>query len=66
MLVTGSRMASGAVLSNITFFNVKPEATTDIELVMRESKEQVQAVSYTHLDVYKRQTVSRWWPTAIH
>ena len=38
MLVTGSRMASGAVLSNITFFNVKPEATTDIE-----------SVSYTHL-----------------
>ena len=44
MLVTGSRMASGAVLSNITFFNVKPEATTDIELVMRESKEQVQVI----------------------
>ena len=43
MLVTGSRMASGAVLSNITFFNVKPEATTDIELV-RESKEQVQVI----------------------
>ena len=40
----GSRMASGAVLSNITFFNVKPEATTDIELVMRESKEQVQVI----------------------
>ena len=37
-------MASGAVLSNITFFNVKPEATTDIELVMRESKEQVQVI----------------------
>ena len=30
--------------SNITFFNVKPEATTDIELVMRESKEQVQVI----------------------
>ena len=44
MLVTGSRMASGAVLSNITFFNVKPEATNDIELVMRESKEQVQVI----------------------
>ena len=38
-------LKNGAKLdSNITFFNVKPEATTDIELVMRESKEQVQVI----------------------
>lgn len=44
MLVTGTRMASGAVLSNITFFTIEDGKTATVELVMRESKDQVQVI----------------------
>lgn len=44
MLVTGTRMASGGVLSNIRFFTIRPENPTNIELIMRESKDQVQVI----------------------
>lgn len=44
MLVTGTRMASGAVLSKITFFNIEQGRTTDLDLVMRESKDQIQVI----------------------
>lgn len=44
MLVTGTRMASGAVLSKVTFFAIEPDKTTTIDLVMRESDEQVQVI----------------------
>lgn len=44
MLVTGTRMASGAVLSKITFFNIEQGKTTDLDLVMRESKDQIQVI----------------------
>lgn len=44
ILVTGTRLASGAVLSNVTFFSVEPQKTTKIDLVMRESKDEVQVI----------------------
>lgn len=44
MLVTGTRMASGAVLSKVTFFTIEPGKTTTVDLVMRESDEQVQVI----------------------
>lgn len=44
MMVTGTRMASGAVLSEVTFFNIEEGKTTDIDLIMRESKDQVQVI----------------------
>ncbi|WP_300549375.1 transglutaminase domain-containing protein [uncultured Bacteroides sp.] len=44
MLITGTRMASGAVLSKVTFFTINPGQTTTVDLVMRESKEQVQVI----------------------
>ena len=44
LLVTGSRMADGSVLSNLTFFNVQEGQTTDISLVMRESTDKVQVL----------------------
>lgn len=44
MLVTGTRMASGAVLSKVTFFTIEPDKTTIVDLVMRESDEQVQVI----------------------
>ena len=42
--MTGTRLASGAVLSKTTFFNILPEKTTEIELVMRESEDEVQVI----------------------
>lgn len=44
MLVTGTRLASGAVLSKVTFFTIEAGKTTTIDLVMRESDEQVQVI----------------------
>ena len=44
VLVTGTRLASGTVLSKTTFFNILPEKTTEIELVMRESEDEVQVI----------------------
>ena len=44
MMVTGTRLASGAVLSNTTFFTIEPDMTTTVDLVMRESKDQVQVI----------------------
>ena len=44
VLVTGTRLASGAVLSRISSFCILPDKTTDIELVMRESRDEVQVI----------------------
>jgi len=44
VLVTGTRLASGAVLSNVTFFSIEPRKTTNVQLVMRESKDEVQVI----------------------
>lgn len=44
MMVTGTRLASDAVLSNSTFFTIEPGKTTTVDLVMRESKDQVQVI----------------------
>lgn len=44
MMVTGTRLASGGVLSNITFFNVEQNKTTQIELLMRENPDEVKVI----------------------
>lgn len=44
MMVTGTRMASGAVLANVTFFTIDEGKTTTVDLVMRENKDQVQVI----------------------
>ncbi len=44
MMVTGTRLASGAVLSNSTFFTIESGKITTVDLVMRESKDQVQVI----------------------
>ena len=44
MMVTGTRLASGGVLSNITFFNIEPGKTTQTELVMRENPDAVKVI----------------------
>ena len=47
MLVTGTRMANGSVLAEMSFFNVEPGKTSDIKLEMRESQDDVQESSAT-------------------
>ena len=44
MLITGTRMASGAVLSQVSFFTIEEGKETRVQLVMRESKDQVQVI----------------------
>ena len=44
MLVTGTRMAKGGVLAEMTFFNVEAGKTTPIKLEMRESKDEIQVI----------------------
>ena len=44
VLVTGTRMANGSVLAEMTFFNVKEDQTTDIKIIMRENKEDIQVI----------------------
>lgn len=63
MMVTGTRMASGAVLANVTFFTIEEGKTTTIDLVMRENKDQVQVIGNfnsesTYLPVGAKETTS--------
>ncbi|WP_102407311.1 transglutaminase domain-containing protein [Parabacteroides bouchesdurhonensis] len=44
VLVTGTRMANGSVLSEMTFFKVEEGKTTPIKLEMRENKDEVQVI----------------------
>lgn len=44
MLVSGNRLANGSVLAQTTFFNIRPNETTTIPLVMRENKNLVQVI----------------------
>lgn len=59
MLVTGTRMASGAVLSKVTFFNVEPGKTTTVDLVMREGKDQVQVIGNFNSESLYRPLISK-------
>ncbi|MCD8301784.1 MAG: transglutaminase-like domain-containing protein, partial [Prevotellaceae bacterium] len=44
LLVTGTRLANGSVLSTMTFYTVEPGKTTTIDLVMRESNEEIKVI----------------------
>ncbi len=44
VLVTGTRMANGSVLSEMSFFTVNEGKTTPIKLEMRESKDEIQVI----------------------
>lgn len=64
MLVTGTRMANGSVLGNVSFFNVEPDKITNISLVMRENAEDVQVIGnlnsealFTPADTDKPQSI---------
>ena len=44
VLVTGTRMASGTVLSKLVFFTIKPGETTKVDLTMRENQDDIQVI----------------------
>jgi hypothetical protein len=44
LLMTGTRMADGSVLSHMTFFTIKDKRTTTIAFVQRESDEKLQVI----------------------
>lgn len=44
MLCSGIRMASGKVLSMVKLFNIKNNAVTNVELIMREDKNDIQVI----------------------
>lgn len=44
MLLSGTRMANGSVLARVEFFTVEKGKTTQTQLVMRESKDQIQVI----------------------
>ena len=44
MMVTGTRMANGSVLAEVSFFNVEPDKTTPTKLEMRENTDEVQVI----------------------
>ncbi len=63
MLVSGSRMANGGVLSNISFFNVTEGETTTLDLVMRENAKDIQVIGQfnselTYFDVKQNKETS--------
>ena len=55
MLVTGTRMANGSVLAEISFFNVEPDQTSNIKLEMRESEDDIQVIgNFNSENTFKR------------
>lgn len=44
MMVTGTRLASGGVLSNVSFFNIREGEKTKVDLVMRENPDEVKVI----------------------
>lgn len=55
MMVTGTRMANGSVLAEVSFFNVVPDKTTNIKLEMRENLEEVQVIgNFNSENTFKR------------
>ena len=44
MLVTGSRVANGGVMSNVSFFTVEKDKVTNINLAMRDNAEEIRVI----------------------
>ncbi len=44
MLVTGTRLANGGVLGDVRFFHIEAGKTTSIDLVMRESEDEIKVI----------------------
>lgn len=53
MMVTGSRMADGSVLANVSFFNINKDQLTEVPLVMRDNSEKVSVIgSFNSESIY--------------
>lgn len=44
LMVTGTRLANGGVLAQLTFFGIEAGKTTTVDMHMRESKDEVQVI----------------------
>jgi len=44
LMVTGTRLANGGVLAKMQFFTIEADKTTSVDLVMRESQDEVQVI----------------------
>ena len=44
LMVTGTRLANGGVLARMQFFTIEADKTTSVDLVMRESQDEVQVI----------------------
>ncbi len=44
LMITGTRMASGGVLAHLTFFSVAKDSTTKLQMVQRESKDDLSVI----------------------
>ncbi len=54
LLVTGTRFADGHVLSNLTFFTVRPGETTTIDMTMSEDGDDIQVIgSFDSESIYQ-------------
>ena len=54
LIVSGTRLANGTVLSHSSFFTVKPKEQTHIKLVIREAKDDVKVIgSFNSESIYK-------------
>lgn len=53
MMVTGSRMADGSVLANVSFFNINKDELTETQLVMRDNAEKISVIgSFNSESIY--------------
>lgn len=50
MVTSGTRMASGKVLSRVAFFTIEEGETTEVELIVREDKKDLQVIGTTNAD----------------
>ena len=54
MMVTGTRLANGGVLADMKFFPIREGKTTNVDLVMRESADEVQVIgNFNSESLYK-------------
>ena len=55
LMVTGSRLANGGVLAQMNFFTIEENQTTQTELVMRQSTDQMQVIgSFNSESLYNK------------
>ncbi len=52
MLVTGSRMPDGSVLSHVEFFEIKAGEKKDVEIIIREKKQEEKSWTKINLDEF--------------